>query len=256
MFKKISIIGSGNVASLISKRLSSSGIEIVNIYSRNISNALSLASYVGAKALKDIKEISQNSDLIIVAVNDDALSIVSEQLGSINCPIVHTSGQVGMDVFQSNNLIFGKLYPLQSITKYTKIDVEIPMCICGSNQLFVKNLQNFSKIVFGNSIVLQEEKFQYVHLSAVLINNFTNALYTQAYEILKGQNISFEILKPLINETIQRIDDKNPKEMQTGPAIRNDLKTMECHLELLKKLNKSELMEVYQTLSNLIIKQK
>jgi predicted short-subunit dehydrogenase-like oxidoreductase (DUF2520 family) len=256
LFKKISIIGSGNVASLISKRLNSSGIEIRNIYSRNISNALSLASYVGAKALKDIKAISQNSDLIIVAVNDDALSIVSEQLGSINCPIVHTSGQIGMEVFQSNSLSFGKMYPLQSITKNTKEEVEIPMCICGNNQLFVQNLHNFSKMFFANSIVIQEEKFQYLHLSAVLVNNFTNALYTQAFEILKEQDMDFEILKPLVNETIQRIGDENPKEMQTGPAIRNDLKTMESHLNLLNKLNKSELVEVYQILSNLITKQK
>lgn len=255
MFKKISIIGSGNVATLISRRLSSSGIDIKNIYSRNLTNASTLASSFGAKTLENIKEISQNSDLIIVAVNDDALSIIAKQIGNIDCPIVHTSGQVAMDVFKSNSTDFGKLYPLQSITKNTREDVEVPMCICGSNQLFEKNLLNFSKLVFGNSVVIREDKFHYLHLSAVLVNNFTNALYAQAFEILKEQDMDFEILKPLINETIQRIGDENPKEMQTGPALRNDLKTMESHIDLLKKLNKNELVEVYQILSNLITKQ-
>jgi hypothetical protein len=60
------------------------------------------------------------------------------------------------------------------------------------------------------------------------------------------------MLGPLILETAEKVQEHLPQDVQTGPAVRNDEKTMEAHLHLLGQ--NTELQEVYRLLSQLIIK--
>ena len=58
-------------------------------------------------------------------------------------------------------------------------------------------------------------------------------MFTIADEICESNQIPFEILHPLISETVKKLSDLSPREAQTGPAIRNDQKTIKKHLLLL-----------------------
>ena len=72
-----------------------------------------------------------------------------------------------------------------------------------------------------------------LHLAAVFVNNFTNHMLVQGREIALKAGFSFEILSPLIQETIAKALELGPENSQTGPAVRNDKNTIEKHLELL-----------------------
>ena len=60
---------------------------------------------------------------------------------------------------------------------------------------------------------------------------------------------NFDILKPLILETAYKVQNLSPYMAQTGPAKRNDKKTIKKHL---KKLENSPHKAIYQLLTESI----
>ena len=131
--RTVSIIGSGNVATGIGSALFSAGTEIVNIYSRNQENAQTLANKVNAVAITNISDLKNNTDLCIIAVPDDSIASISDQIKNFEGIVVHTSGTKPLSVLD-NQLRYGVFYPLQSMTisRIPKFD-NIPLCIEGSD---------------------------------------------------------------------------------------------------------------------------
>ena len=72
----------------------------------------------------------------------------------------------------------------------------------------------------------------------------------QAKAILDAEGIDFNLLKPLSKETIEKAFFMMPELAQTGPARRNDLRTMDAHLEKLK--GNPELSALYKQISESI----
>jgi predicted short-subunit dehydrogenase-like oxidoreductase (DUF2520 family) len=91
-----------------------------------------------------------------------------------------------------------------------------------------------------------------LHLAAVFACNFPNYLYTIAQQLLAAHQMEFDMLKPLILETAQKVQQQFPATVQTGPAVRNDQNTMNAHLQMLS--NEPMLQEIYTLLSQGIIK--
>ena len=92
------------------------------------------------------------------------------------------------------------------------------------------------------------EKRKFVHLSAVFACNFVNHLYARAKEIADAHEIPFHYLYPLIEETTQKIQEINPKDAQTGPSVRNDVRITKMQEELLE----GEHLKIYQTMNESI----
>ncbi|MGB0788750.1 MAG: DUF2520 domain-containing protein, partial [Marinirhabdus sp.] len=97
-----------------------------------------------------------------------------------------------------------------------------------------KILQQLGGKISENVRVISSKKRATLHLAAVFVNNFVNHLYAVSAELLKKEGIAFSLLEPLIAETASKIKTHMPAEAQTGPAIRNDIKTIERHVELLR----------------------
>jgi len=147
----------------------------------------------------------------------------------------------------------GVFYPLQTFSKNQKINFkDVPICIEANNKKTLNILSNLAKSVSNNIYFTNSEQRKSLHLAAVFACNFTNHLYSISENILKKENIDFEILKPLIIETANKIKNHSPLEMQTGPAIRNDKEIIKEHLKLLKR-NKTE-QNIYKLLTENIIK--
>ena len=84
-------------------------------------------------------------------------------------------------------------------------------------------------------------------MAAVFVNNFTNQLYRIAHEITESKGVEFNILKPLILETAKKVQDLSPYMAQTGPAKRNDKKTIRKHLKLLENQHHKDIYELLTT---------
>jgi len=254
VIKKITIIGSGNVATILSKVIINKGFSINQVFSKSKINAeiliKKLATNQQIKATDNIAEIDNTSDIYIICVKDDAIATVVNQFLFKDKLIVHTSGSVDITVFNGFNQ-FGVFYPLQTFSKDKDADVaNVPFCIEGNSkqttQLLIDLATSFSNKVYE----INSEQRKVLHLAAVFACNFTNYMYAVAAKITTKNNINFDILKPLIIETAKKIEYQLPKEAQTGPAKRKDFNTIQKHLQMLE--DNDELKEIYQLISSRI----
>lgn len=249
MIKEISIIGSGNVASQLAIAFNSVNIKINQILSRNENTGKALAKMANATYIKNITKI-QPTSLIVICVNDDNIESVVNTLP--NQMMAHTSGSVSIDVFK-NKQEYGVIYPVQSLTKNTKINFQdVPICVEANSKSMEKKLIKLTQKISNNVKLLDSKNRQQLHLAAVVACNFSNYCYLIAKNILEQKNIHFDLLKPLIQHTTQKALTSNPHINQTGPARRGDLNIIKTHLSLLKD---EKYKEIYKLLSKNIIKE-
>jgi len=236
-----------------------SGVEVVQVYSRKIKNAQKLAKILGSSATNKIEKISTDAELYLFAISDGAIRSVAEQLSKYlpeksNAIFAHTSGATPQLVFKGLSKHYGVFYPLQTFSKNRPADFStIPFCIDGNRKLVRTKLSKLAKTLSPKVTLITDEQRAVLHVSAVFVNNFTNALFGVGKEILDQHNIPFQLLTPLILETAKKVQENPPLKMQTGPAKRNDQETIQRHLKLLK--NSPNFQELYQKLSDLIIQQ-
>jgi predicted short-subunit dehydrogenase-like oxidoreductase (DUF2520 family) len=251
---KISIIGAGNVATVLGRLLKSKKFIIEEIVSRNKMHAEKLAQELNAHAAGNIQNLSKRSDVYIVAVNDDAVETVSNQLRLDEKIVVHTCGSASINVLKNTSKNFGVLYPLQSLRKEIPYLPVIPFLIDGNNDYSKRMISELAKSLSDNITEANDAQRMQYHLSAVITSNFTNHLLALTDEYCRINNIKFSQLLPLMQEVINRINMFHPAQMQTGPAVRNDVSTIEKHLALLKDF--PQLKNIYEIISESISKVK
>jgi predicted short-subunit dehydrogenase-like oxidoreductase (DUF2520 family) len=244
---KVIIIGSGNVAQhLIQAFAKSKKIDVVQVFSRQKEALAHLLD--SGKITSNFNDLVQ-ADLYILAVSDDAIAAVSSQLPFENRLVVHTSGSVSIDALDKKNRN-GIFYPLQTFSKKAAVDFsQIPVCLESKNETDFEFLKKVAQIISDKVYQINSEQRKALHVAAVFVNNFTNHLYQMGHDICVKNNVPFEILKPLIQETANKVMTLSPKDAQTGPAIRNDQQTIAGHLDFLLDENQKN---IYQTLTQSI----
>lgn len=228
---KVSIIGSGNVAQHLiatfqNPEKSGSEIELAQVFSRK---RAALATLLRPEQIITNYADLQEADLYIIAVSDDAIETVSKQLPFKNRLVVHTSGSMPLTSLHDNNRK-GVFYPLQTFTKGKAVDFKtIPICLEAENAPDYQVLDKIAKSISDKVHAINSDQRKALHVAAVFVNNFSNHLYAIGNNICQENQIPFDILKPLIQETVEKLNTLSPDEAQTGPAIRNDQKTIAAH---------------------------
>lgn len=251
--KRISIIGSGNVATSISKAIVNKGFTLVEVFSRKKENIAKLCEHLPKgctpKMITDITQLATTADCYLICIKDDALEEVLTTFPFKNKLVVHTSGSVGMDVFKGFTRC-GVFYPLQTFSKENPIAfTEVPLCIEANQPQTEKLLMDMAEQLSEKVVLLNSQQREVLHLAAVFACNFSNYLYNVAEEITATHRIDFSLLHPLILETAKKIQVQKPKVAQTGPAKRHDQKIITKQLHLLKN---NPHLELYQLLTKLI----
>lgn len=250
-FLKIAIVGAGSVATHLGLALRHAGYIIECVLNRSSERGILLAEKLDARFVTSFKEL-ENLDLLIVAVSDDAIPAVAIQLSGCSFPVVHTSGTVSKDVLSVVGSDYGAFYPLQTFSIDRFVDFsKVPICIDSSNLLFTKKLDTLAHSLSESVYQIADQQRKILHLAGVFACNFSNYLYTIASDILKNNNIPFELLLPLIQETALKIQTAAPLNAQTGPAKRGDISTIQQHLLMLQ--NEPELLKLYKLLTNNIM---
>ena len=248
---KVVIIGSGNVAQHLiaafqNAQNSGTEIELIQVYSRQTASVSHLLDL--DQITNDLDALAE-ADLYIIAISDDAIEAISSQLPFKNRLVVHTSGSVPLNVLNEDNRK-GVFYPLQTFTKNKPVDFKIiPICLESENATDYQLLDKVAKSISEKVFAINSEQRKALHVAAVFVNNFANHLYQIGQEICQENQVPFEILKPLIAETANKIMVLSPEEAQTGPAKRNDTATIEAHEAFLANEN---YLKIYKTLTQSI----
>jgi len=247
---KIVLLGSGNVATHLAKALRASGNEIVQVYSRTAAHAKMLTAQTGGEPVSALEDVYTSADLYIFSLKDDALPDVIRQMPQTEGVWVHTAGSIPATLFASRKEAYGVIYPLQTFSRDRTITMhDVPLFIEGSTPETTRFLLNLAVTLSAHVFPLSGERRRYLHLAAVFACNFTNHMYTLAAEILRKEQLPFDVLKPLITETAAKVMVMDPDKAQTGPAVRFDEGVMQRHLAL---IDEPLAKEIYSLISKSI----
>lgn len=247
------VIGTGNTAWFMATRLVKAGHTCVGIYGRNPANAGKLAKAVKAPVLQQITDVKDDADACILAITDHAIKEVADNFKFEHTTLIHTAGSVSRMVLQPYATHAGVMWPIYSIVKENLPQHrDIPIALKGTSDHSEVILEQLAKSITDIYYTVSWEQRQWLHLCAVLCNNFTNHMMAISEQVCKKQHIPFSLLYPIVSQTADRIRQSSPKMLQTGPAKRGDDITIERHLSLLEQ--SPEWQAMYQAITTSIEK--
>lgn len=231
----IVIIGSGNVAAVLGRKFRVAGHTILQIFSRNASAASELAYEFDTESANYKTLINKNADVYIIAVADDAIASVIDELVLPGKVVAHTAASVPMEILKGVSAHYGVFYPLQTLRGDMTSLPSIPLFFDGSDSIARQKLEYLAHSISGENVILADDAMRLkLHIAAVFVSNFTNHLYAMAERYCKVEGLDFKQLLPLIEETTARLKTTSAFTSQTGPAIRHDKETIQKHLALLQ----------------------
>ncbi len=239
------ILGAGNVATHLFKAFSEAQNIVVNQwYNRHLKSIE--ANKNNVEVIDDLSKL-KDADVYILAVSDDAIAELSKQLPFKNKLVLHTSGSVSVyDIDKKHKR--GVFYPLQTFSKDANMDfANVPICLETINKECYSTIKELAVSIGSPTKRVNGDQRKVLHLAAVFVNNFTNQLYRIGHEITESEGAEFDMLKPLIMETAKKVQDLSPFKAQTGPAMRNDKKTIKKHLKLLKNEHHKDIYNLLTT---------
>lgn len=222
------IIGSGNMATRLGLAFKRTGKSILQVYSRDLNHARELAQQTNSDYTDNPQSIVPNADVYLIAVADSAIEQVSAFPVLRNKRLIHTAGSVALDVLTPYTQHGGVFYPLQTLSKQKEVDfTQIAICIESNDEHLLQSLATLGMSLSREVFVVDSAQRMALHVAAVFVGNFSNHMYALANQLCNEKGLPFEILKPLIEETSAKALQFNPAEVQTGPARRGDLRTIQ-----------------------------
>ena len=238
---KLVIIGAGSVGTNLHHGLELKGINAELVHARPLT--------ADPSAIETLPE----ADCYIYTVADHVLKEVVSMVHAPKALHLHTSGSMPIDIFGEDKPHAGILYFFQSFSRENLIDdwSGIPCFVEGRNIDDVAAVYSLAQSLTSRIYEAKQQDRERLHIAGVFANNYANLMFRMAAEILKGTQIPFEALLPLIDQTAAKVHKLSPKDAQTGPAKRGDEAVINHHLEILASTPYAEL---YRELATLIEK--
>jgi predicted short-subunit dehydrogenase-like oxidoreductase (DUF2520 family) len=229
------IIGTGNMAWFMGHVCAKAGFHCRGIYGRDEKAAHTLADAIGTQTFSPADDLPEETDMVVLAVSDRAIQTVAATLRlPRHTVLVHTSGMVSGNVLRPITPDYGVVWPVYSIQKHMLPQHRnIPCAWEASSANSAGKVQQLIHSFSDRPFLATAQQRQWLHLAAVLGNNFINHLMAISAQICTAEQLPFFVLKPLLEQTFGNIERQNPFTAQTGPARRGDQATIQKHLEML-----------------------
>lgn len=248
--KQAIIIGTGNVASHLASALKPH-FEKLTLVGRSEEKVAALAQTTGL-GFTSVQDMPANADVYFLAVSDDGIPKVANAM-KVSGLVVHTSGSVAMRFLKNASSRIGVFYPLQSFSKERTPDWNnIPILVEANNQEDTDFLYALGSKLSHTVERVSSAQRASLHIAAVFANNFTNYMIHISQDLLNKSELPQDLLNPLMLETVKKAVENGALRSQTGPAKRQDVLTMQRHIEALS--DAPEYKKVYALLSEQIRK--
>ncbi len=244
------IAGAGNLAFHLASALISKGYLLKQVLGRTEANTKAFAKKFKAPYTTDLKKIDRSASFYLLCVNDDSLANISGVLKLGDKLVIHTSGSIAVSVLSTASSNTAVLYPLYTFTAGDKVNFKnVPVFVEGNNERSLKKVKKIAQSITNHVAKLSSDKRAKLHVAAVMTANFSNYLFTLANDFLKKEKAgNIKDLLPLINKTVEKLEEHSPESAQTGPARRHDKKVIQKHRAILRKYREQE--KVYRLLSS------
>jgi len=231
------IAGTGNLGRALGELLqASTEIEFGGWLSRNSSD-------VDVSPVFNIETYADPGAGVFLCIPDRFIETTAIELKQRFSAVVHCSGM--QPLFASCNAV---CWPMQTFSAdVPSVWNNVPVFIEASNTDLLDFLTNFFGKLGAKTLVSGLKERQTAHLAAVIANNFSNAMFAFAADVLATRNLDSDLLLPIIHQTVEKLNHVSAKDAQTGPAIREDLNSIQMQAEMLK--NNPELQHLYREIS-------
>ncbi|MDE6010229.1 MAG: DUF2520 domain-containing protein [Muribaculaceae bacterium] len=233
---RILIIGTGNVGRHLHRAFHHKGVDVRMVSGRS-------PRFTAAECY-------------IIAVKDECVAEVAARIKPVSPGVIvtHTSGSVPLDELKNHlpdGTKCGVFYPLQTFTRGVDMDyTRIPFLIEGSDSISTRRLIQYARMISDNVREADSAQRGLYHIAAVLTCNFANHLCTLADEFLSAHGEDFNVLLPLLEQTVSKFRHTPPASAQTGPAVRGDDRIISAHLEKLSEF--PDTAEIYRYITGSI----
>lgn len=257
----IALIGAGNVAWHIGHALESAGFSVREVYSRTFQRAADLAeTFYASRPTDELDFRDSSAEVFFIVVPDQA---VAEVCTRIQLPpealVIHTSGALPLSILsdilhdqRDLDVEIGVFYPCMTFTRGKSLDFKkVPILIEAEQEDELAFLRKMGEHIGKEVHEISSQDRKTLHVAAVFACNFTNHLWAVSQSLVESERLSFDILKPLIAETTRKaLISPHPAEVQTGPAVRGDIYTIQAHRKLLQ--DDPEFLAIYNLMTESI----
>ncbi|MFI5196360.1 MAG: Rossmann-like and DUF2520 domain-containing protein [Chitinophagales bacterium] len=247
-----SIIGTGNIAWFFGNRLVTGRHHCTGVYARNKMAAKELAEALLSDKFGEPGEVRDgDADICFLAVSDVAIGQIAAKLSFKKTMLVHTAGAVGLESISSAAKDRAVLWPVYSILRNNQpAHRKIPCAWEASSPKARQYILSIGHAITDQLFEAKYEQRKWLHLAAVMSNNFITHLMAICEQICADNNLPFSTLLPIIEQTFERIKNTSAQQVQTGPAIRHDTTTIKEQMALLS--NHPHWQKVYEAITNSI----
>jgi predicted short-subunit dehydrogenase-like oxidoreductase (DUF2520 family) len=240
---EIALIGLGNLGWNLASRLHECGYNVAQVVAADTEPHQSFLKKIGAERLDSPRDLSPGVGLIFLCTPDDVLVSLANEIKH-QATLVHCSGSTPL--FDRENT--GVFYAFQTFTKYFPVPWEgIPIFIESENESIAQQLTSIALKMSGNARQATTAQRKAIHIAGVFGANFVNHIIYQAQTVLDEAKLPFEVLEPLLIETLRKAFEHGPAGSQTGPAKRGDHQLIAKHLAYLN--TRPELQQIYALMS-------
>lgn len=247
------IIGNGNIAWFIGNRLVAARHLCKGVFGRNPVSVKSLAESLLCNNFGDLKAAKDvEADICFLAVSDNAVAEIAQTLSYKKTVLIHTAGAVSIDALKGAAPDLAVLWPVYSIPKQNlPSHRNIPIAWEATSPKAEKYALTMAHILTDVLFEANNDQRKWLHLSAVICNNFTNHLLAICERICEEKKLPFSALEPIITQTFERLKHASPAVVQTGPAVRGDSATINEQKEMLAAY--PEWQQVYTAITDSIV---
>jgi predicted short-subunit dehydrogenase-like oxidoreductase (DUF2520 family) len=260
---RISILGAGKVGTTLGRVFSHAGHQIGDVFSRSRGSAEQAQQVIGSGRVVDKVPNFDPAGILIVAVSDNALRAISEELedspavqpGTI---VFHCGGATASSVLaplRERGASIASVHPVKTFTDPVHDAETFAGTWCGieGDRQAVQQLTLLFEGVGGRLFHIEGERKLTYHAASVFLCNYLVPLIEaglQCYERAGvPRAIAVEVVKPLLGATIDNTLKDGAARALTGPIARGDHLVVADQMRALEEAD-PRLAELYRVLGS------
>ncbi len=259
----IGIIGAGKVGAVLGAALRAAEHAVVGVSAVSDASLERAATLLPGVPVMAVEDIVERSELVILAVPDDALEGLVEGLAKLGAwqpgqLVAHTSGRFGVGVLRPVRVAGAiplALHPAMTFTGMSLDLTRLPDCTFGvtADAAMLPIAQALVVEMGAEPVAIAEADRVLYHAALAHGSNHLVTLVAQASELLRtvGVEEPGRMLGPLLRATLENALASGESAL-TGPVARGDAGTVAAHTEALAEFDdggSGDVLQAYRAMA-------
>lgn len=242
MRPSMGVVGAGKVGSVLAARLRAAGYPVVGVSGRSQASRLRISTLLPGVPVLDPAEVAAAADVLVLAVPDDSLIAVAEELASSGAVrsgqfVLHTSGRHGLDALAALTRLGARPIAFHPAMTFTGTAVDV-----GSGTVFGLTAapadhalaEELVAALDGVPMWVAESDRALYHAALAHGANHLVTLVAQSMDLLRaaGADDPAAVLRPLLTAALDNVLAYGDAAL-TGPVVRGDVTTIRAHVDAL-----------------------